>query len=205
MRKSVGESSRIHRCYQPILIQMQILKSDSLNGFSSQIFAQTRPACLRQEEWLTDTQFLVELKDSWVQQYSDYIGHEQAMALINQLDRDGSLYEHDPKFTLQAWVEDRRVGICALRQLGKHRELALITMLEVGKNHQNLGIGRQMVQALESASEHLMAHVSVHRPHIKVFYEKLGFSTLERSVVDHYGHELLFDVMAKRSLNGFAS
>lgn len=180
---------------------MQTSKSDSVGGFSSQVFAQTKPARLFQGDWMSDKVFLDELKRSWILQYAEYIGNDKAVALVDQMHKDGSLYEHNPTLTLQAMIDEKRVGISALRQLGKNRELALITMLEVSKSQQKKGIGRQMVLALESASDHLMAHVSVHRPHVKLFYERLGFSALQQSVVDHHGNRLLFDVMAKRTVD----
>ena len=171
--------------------------SEAQAAFHEQVFEQSAPACLKQGSWQHDQAFLRTLHQSWIQQYLEYLGEEAATSLVEQLISDGSLYTHDPALTLQAWVDGQRVGIASLRVLNKDKEIALITMLEVDKRFHHRGIGSQLVQALSSASTHLMAHVSIHRPQVKVFYEKLGFRSLERCMVDHYGHELEFDVVAR--------
>lgn len=178
-------------------IRKLALNCDTPTPFADYVFEQNNPADLRQTSWRDDHLFLKRLHRSWQQQYAEYLGEEPAASLLGQLIADGSLYAHDPALTLQAMIDEQRVGIASMRVLSKERGLALITMLEVQEQFQGHGIGRQLVNALASASVHLMAHVSIHRPQVKTFYQRLGFKCLERAIVDHYGHALEFDVVAR--------
>lgn len=173
--------------------------SDHRCSFPSEVFEQATPARIEQGDWRCDAQFLAQLQSSWTTQYQEYLGADRAARLVDQLCSDGELFAHEPTCTLQALVDDRCVGICSMRPLGTQDQLALITMLEVDETFRQRGIGRQMVHSLEIACDHLMAHVSIHRPQVMNFYKRLGFHCLERSVVDHYGYSLDFDVVAKKT------
>ncbi|MFK7853886.1 MAG: GNAT family N-acetyltransferase [Granulosicoccus sp.] len=162
--------------------------------FPQSVFKQTEPATLLQCEWVHDKRFVELLHASWISQYADYLGADEAETLVHQLIASGEIYEHERAFTLQASVDDQLVGIAALRPL---RGISLITMLEVIPEKQGNGIGRQLIAALDLVSDKLMAHVSLHRPPVVAFYSSLGFHTLQRTNVHHYGHDLEFDVMAK--------
>lgn len=165
--------------------------------FPDEVFAQ--PGCVqfKQGDWLGQKEFIDELRRSWVAQYTDYLGADIASKLVQQLIDDGSLFKHDERATLQAWSGGELVGITSLRQLDG---LSMITLLEVHSRYQKQGIGRLLLQALETASPRLLAHVSIHRPHLKMFYNRCGYVELQPTVIDHYGHQLAFDVMVRSHL-----
>lgn len=165
---------------------------DSL--FPDSVFRQIEPAVIVQTEWLTDKSFLNVLCASWVSQYADYLGVKAANSLVEQLTANREIYAHHAPLTIQATVGGKLVGIAALRAL---EGISLVTMLEVIPANQGQGIGRQLIKALDAASEKLMTHVSIHRPEVAAFYASMGFHLLERTTLDHYGHQLEFDVMAK--------
>ena len=165
-----------------------------MGEFSATVFVEDNPAQLRVGDWMSDTHFLNALRTSWLNQYADYIGHVKATEYIDLLYREGRLFSHHEPLTIHAWVEDRIVGISALRPLDG---IELITMLEVHPQYRGRGIGQQMVNALSSASARLMAHVSIHQPRALKFYISLGFHKLQRTQVKHGQHLLDFDVVAK--------
>ena len=164
------------------------------NVFAAQVFEPINPSTLVQRDWLNDEPFVALLQESWTQQYAEYIGSQAARTLVNTLIDSGEILAHDPSLTLLATNNQKNVGIAALRRLSG---LSLITMLEVVPACQGKGIGHQLMAALETASDRLMAHVSIHRPAVAHFYASQGFHRLQRTRLDHYGHELEFDVMAK--------
>lgn len=168
--------------------------SSNKSLFPDSVFRQTEPATLLQCDWVNDKQFVELLHASWISQYTDYLGADAAETLVHQLIANGEIYEHEQAFTLQASVDDQLVGIAALRPLSG---ISLITMLEVIPDKQGKGIGRQLITALDLVSDKLLAHVSLHRPLVAAFYSSLGFHTLQRASVHHYGYDLEFDVMAK--------
>lgn len=153
-----------------------------------------RAARLLLGAWPDDAGFLGSLRESWTRQYADYLGEATARELVDQLHSSGDLYRHQEQFVLLASLDDTLVGIAAIRSLGK---MSLLTMLEVLEPYRQQGIGRQLVEALLDHAERLLVHVSIHRPDARAFYDRLGFQALERTVVDHYGHALEFDVMVK--------
>ena len=162
--------------------------------FPSSVFEQSAPAQLKQGEWIHDTAFLNNLHQSWVSQFADYMGGPAASLHFKSLQDDGLLYTDDPHLTLHAWRGERIVGVAALRPLGG---IDLITMLEVDTDFRGQGIGSQLLVALCLASDCLMAHVSIHQPRVKAFYERKGFHGLQRDKVRHGEHLLEFDVVAK--------
>lgn len=164
------------------------------SGFPDCVFNQTQPAVVVQQDWIVNQDFVEVLHASWIAQYADYLGTDTAEALVKQLITNGEIYQHQPSLTIQATVEGQMVGIAALRPL---QGISLVTMLEVIPAHQGQGIGRQLINALSTASDKLLAHVSVHRPAVAAFYTSLGFHQLQRVTLNHYGHDLEFDVMAK--------
>ena len=145
--------------------------------------------------WPRDIEFLEALHESWISQYADYIGEARAQALVEKLLDAGELYPGEDQAVQLAMVGTKPVGIAACRSL---QGLSLITMLEVLAANRHQGVGGQLVAGLEARTEqHLLAHVSIHRPRVLEFYERQGFRKLPRTHVDHYGHELEFDVMVK--------
>ena len=145
--------------------------------------------------WPEDESFLQALQASWLDQYADYLGQAAAVSLVERLLLSGELYPPPAgQPIVVAHSGDNLVGIACLRPLQK---LSLITMLEVLECSRHQGVGRALMAALEQRSGRLLAHVSIHRPLVRTFYQRLGFSLLERSEVDHYGHLLKFDVMVK--------
>ena len=91
-----------------------------------------------------------------------------------------------------------------MRQIGQAGGITLITMLEVLDTYQGQGIGGQLLEALatrkiNASPSPLVAHVSIHRPCVKQFYLACGFIALKREFVDHGGHCLEFDVLARQS------
>lgn len=163
-------------------------------GFPDHVFEGRSPAQLRQGNWTSDITFLDVLRQSWLRQYADYLGHEAAAAYVEQLLSEGRLYAHYEPLTVHAWVDEKIVGVSALRPL---QGIDLITMLEVHPDFHGRGIGSQLTRALCSASDRVMAHVSIHQPRVKVFYERLGFHVLDRTRERHGEHELEFDVVAR--------
>ena len=165
-----------------------------MGEFCATVFVEDYPAQLRMGNWMSDTDFLAALRTSWLNQYADYIGQAKAAEYIDLLYKEGRLFSHHDPLTIHAWVEDRIVGISALRPLDG---ISLITMLEVHPEFRGRGIGQQIVNALSSASARLMAHVSIHQPRALKFYTRLGFHVLQRAQVSHGQHLLDFDVVAK--------
>ena len=162
--------------------------------FPAQVFLEDSPAQLKRGDWMWDAHFVEALRESWLNQYADYIGREEATEYVQLLDREGRLFSHYDPLTIHACVDGRIVGVGALRPLGG---LELITMLEVDPEFRNRGIGRQLVIALSTVSDKLMAHVSIHQPRALAFYVGIGFHVLQRSQVQHGQHLLEFDVVAK--------
>lgn len=164
--------------------------------FSHEVFLQTEPAVLSQGPWHDDQAFLSNLIPSWQSQYADYLGAERARRLVARLLQSGDIFSHDPQGTLIAFRGDEKVGVAALRELPG---LSLITLLEVVPSYQGQGIARQLIQALATSEDPLMTHVSIHRPGLREFYELMGFSLIQRGPVNHYGHQLLVDVMLRQA------
>ncbi len=144
--------------------------------------------------WPDDECFRQALEMSWVDQYAQYLGKAVAESLVERLLASGELYPPAEQPLVVARNRGRPVGVACLRPL---QGLSLITTLEVLETSQRQGVGRALVAALEERAEHLLAHVSIHRPYIRTFYQGLGFTLLERGRVDHYGHLLEFDVLVK--------
>lgn len=163
-------------------------------SFPAEVFAITSPARLRQGSWMSDASFLDALYRSWLDQYADYIGRQQACEYVEELKQQGRLYDHHDPLTVHAWVDERIVGVTALRPL---QGIDLITMLEVLPQYRGCEIGAQLLEALCSASGALMAHVSVHKPRVLRFYQRHGFHVLQRATVQHGVHALEFDVVAR--------
>ena len=160
--------------------------------------------------WRHEETFVASLRASWEQQYADYLGEAAARALVRSLTRSGALYRHHGPSTVIASLDGRPVGVAATRALGP---LSLITMLEVVPAHRGRGIGSRLLRALgertggraaRTGTSALVAHVSVHRPRVRALYVAAGFAPLERTVVDHGGYPLEFDVVAK-ALDGGAA
>ena len=171
-------------------------------NFSKAIFKATQPSVLSQGEWVDDADFTQALIRSWTSQYADYLGQEKAGQLVRTLIENNELLDHDKSLTLLSTIEGEKVGIGALRQLGRAGELTLVTMLEVLEEHRGKGIGRQLLEALStrktsSLPTPLVAHVSIHRPSVKQFYVDSGFTEFKREFVDHYGYSLEFDVLVR--------
>ena len=154
----------------------------------------TTPITVTEASWPEDETFLRALQASWVAQYSDYLGQAAAVSLIERLLVSGELYPLAEQPLVVAYSGEQLVGIGCLRPLQK---LSLITMLEVLQSSRHQGVGKALMAALEQRSERLLAHVSIHRPLVRAFYQGLDFNLLERIKVDHYGHLLEFDVMVK--------
>ncbi len=152
------------------------------------------PVTVSDSRWPDDQAFLQALQVSWVDQYAQYLGQSVATSLVERLLASGELYPPAEQPLVVAHSGDRLVGIACLRPL---QGLSLITTLEVLETWQRQGVGRALIAALEERSERLLTHVSIHRPSVRTFYQGLGFTLLERSVVDHYGHLLEFDVLVK--------
>lgn len=162
--------------------------------FNPSVFSVDTPAALSQMDWTADDDFLAALRESWEYQYAEYLGADEAHALVSQLMTSGDILSHEPADTLIAEIDGRKAGIASLRQLPG---LSLITMLEVLVGYRGMGVGRQLVMALATVNEPLLAHASIHRPRVRAFYTSLGFQALEQNTVDHFGHSLSFDVMVR--------
>lgn len=152
------------------------------------------PAQLSQRDWVQNDVFVSALRTSWHSQYADYIGTNSADSLIEQVHDSGEIYKHNAQGTLVATINDQLVGIAAVRDMQK---LYLVTLLEVVPEHQGKGIASQLLNAICTISKPLLVHVSIHRPWLKPFYEKRGFTSLAPEEINHYGHSLVFDVMVK--------
>jgi len=159
-----------------------------------EILAQCHSGAACRTRWPDDAALVAELRASWVQQYADYLGRPEAQRLVASLERSGDVFRHDPSATFVAWAGGRRVGVAASRCLGG---LSLITLLEVVPTHRGRGIGTRLLRALQGDGAALMAHVSIHRPAVRALYLAAGFAPLRRTVVEHRGHELPFDVLAR--------
>jgi len=170
-----------------------------MTAFPDHVFDDTGPARLRQGDWKADSQFLAALRQSWLRQYADYLGEEKAADYLDQLTTQGRLFDHHEPLTIHAWVDGKIVGITALRPL---HGINLITMLEVRSEFRGRGIGVQLLQAVCSASDRIMAHVSIHQPRVKMFYKRSGFHVLNRTREPHGEHILEFDVLAKTTSGG---
>lgn len=167
-------------------------KGDS--RFSPSVLNVPGPSVLSHSDWLKDPDFLAELCASWHQQYAEYIGQDAAKELIQYLRSSGEIFAHEPEGTLTATMDDQYVGVAAVRAL---QGVSMISLLEVRDKYRCCGIGQQLINALTTVGEPLFAHVSIHRPHVKAFYSNRGFLHLDRNPVDHYGHALIFDIMAR--------
>jgi GNAT superfamily N-acetyltransferase len=152
------------------------------------------PAQISQRDWVQDNAFVSALSTSWHSQYADYIGTNAADRLIQQLHASGEIYQHNAHGTLVATLNDQLVGIAAVRDVQK---LFLITLLEVVPEHQGKGIASQLLNAVCTISKPLLVHVSIHRPWLKPFYEKRGFTALVPKEIQHYGHSMVFDILVK--------
>ena len=152
------------------------------------------PVTVSDATWPDDDVFRQALQVSWVDQYAQYLGQAVAESLVQHLLASGELYPTGEQPLVVARSADRLVGVACLRPL---QGLSLITTLEVLETSQRSGVGSALIAALEQRSERLLAHVSIHRPYVRTFYQGLGFTVLERSTVDHYGHLLEFDVLDK--------
>lgn len=174
------------------------------SNFSSSVFKMTQPSVIRQGEWVGDSEFTRVLIESWTRQYAEYLGDKDAEELVRTLTESKQLFDHDDSLTLLSTIGDEKVGIGALRQIGQAGGITLITMLEVLDTYQGQGIGGQLLEALatrkiNASPSPLVAHVSIHRPCVKQFYLACGFIALKREFVDHGGHCLEFDVLARQS------
>lgn len=145
-------------------------------------------------DWTQDALFLSKLRKSWHDQYAEYLGADAATNLLEQLHRTGKIYEHDVPGTLIASDKGTPVGIAAIRRLP---EISLITLYEVIPDYRGKGVGQQLLEAVCTVSGPLVAHVSIHRPWLISIYERHGFKSLGTEPVDHFGHELIFQVVAK--------
>lgn len=145
--------------------------------------------------WPRDPAFLDALHASWTDQYAEYIGDAAAKALVAQLLDAGELYPDEQQLVQVATVGSELAGVAACRSL---EGLSLVTMLEVLDDYRHRGVGSHLLASLQARTEQrLLAHVSIHRPGVLRFYEAQGFRRLPRTGVDHYGHELEFDVLVK--------
>ncbi len=152
------------------------------------------PAILVDVEWSKNQAFLELLQQSWLSQYSDYMGEKSAASLLAHLHETGKIYDHDAAGTLVASIDDQLVGVAAIRYI---QDVSLVTLFEVIPTFHGKGIGHQLLSALCTIEVPLVAHVSIHRPWLKKFYEKHEFVEIGAEKVDHFGHALTFDVMVK--------
>ena len=113
---------------------------------------------------------------------------------MTQLHNSGDIYEHNEKDTWIATLDGQNVGIVSVRDLDK---MLLITLLEVLPEHQRKGLATHMLNTICRIDKPILVHVSIHRPWLKKLYERQGFKCLAPEVIEHYGHSLTFDVMAK--------
>lgn len=165
--------------------------------FAKNVFLENSPAQLRQGDWTGDAEFLEILRASWRRQYAEYVGEAAAREHVAQLEQQERLFSHHEPLTIHAWMNERIVGVSALRPLN---EIDLITMLEVHPDFRGIGIGVQLLMALRSTGSRVMAHVSIHQPRVLAFYTRNGFHVLRRAHVKHGRHRLEFDVVASPGL-----
>ena len=165
-----------------------------MTEYPQSVFLDAHPAQLCCGDWRSDTSFLKILKASWLAQYAEYMGEAKASSYLDKLEREQRLFSHYDPLTIHAKVDQRIVGVAALRPLGK---INLVTLLEVHPDLQCRGIGSQLLQALCIVSPRVMAHVSIHRPSVKKFYASQGFHLLKRDIVEHDSYQLPFDVLAR--------
>ena len=173
------------------------IEDNTVRVFPAELFAGTGSVQFKQGDWANQTAFRAELQQSWLEQYSEYLGTEAASSLLHGLIEGGSLFDHDERTTLQAWMGDEIVGVASVRQLDG---LSLLTLMEVKMSHRRQGIGSALLKALDAVCSLLVVHVSIHRPHLKLFYARSGFRELQPAIVDHSGHLLTFDVMVSSCL-----
>ena len=145
-------------------------------------------------DWTQDAVLTSLLRQSWCSQYAEYIGANKAADLVEHLHNTGKVYEHDPAGTLVAGDGGRPVGVAAIRKLP---EISLVTLYEVIPEYQRRGVGHQLLESLCTVSGPLVAHVSIHRPSLVAVYERHGFHRLGTEHVDHFGHNLPFQVVAR--------
>lgn len=145
-------------------------------------------------DWKNNASLLSVLHDSWRSQYTDYIGSDAATTLVEYLSQTGKIFEHDAAGTLIASDGGKVIGLAAIRKLP---DISLVTLYEVIPEYQGRGVGQQLLAGLCTASGPLVAHVSIHRPWLVSIYERHGFKSLGTEQVDHFGHSLVFEVMAK--------
>lgn len=155
---------------------------------------QAQPYPFIDTDWTKDAELTSLLRESWRSQYAEYLGVDRAIDLVEQLHQTGKVYEHDVAGTLVAGHNDKPVGVAAIRKLP---EISLVTLYEVIPDYRGKGVGRQLLEALCTVSGPLVAHVSIHRPWLRAVYEQHGFHCLGTERVDHFGHDLPFQIVAR--------
>lgn len=145
-------------------------------------------------DWTQDAELTSLLRQSWHSQYAEYLGTEQATHLIEHLHSSGKVYEHDAAGTLVVGDDGRPVGVAAIRKLP---DVSLVTLYEVIPDYHGKGVGYQLLEGLCTVAGPVVAHVSIHRPWLVSVYEKHGFQRLGTEHVEHFGHKLLFQIVAK--------
>ena len=145
-------------------------------------------------DWTQDADLTSLLRESWRSQYAEYLGADKAIDLVEHLHKTGKVYEHDVAGTLVVGHDGRPVGVAAIRKLP---EISLVTLYEVIPDYQGKGVGHQLLEALCTVSGPLVAHVSIHRPWLVAVYERHGFHALGTERVDHFGHHLPFQIVAR--------
>lgn len=145
-------------------------------------------------DWTQDAELTFLLRESWCSQYTEYLGANKASQLVEHLHSTGKVYEHDAAGTLVAGHDGKPVGVAAIRKLP---EISLVTLYEVIPDYQGKGVGHQLLEALCTVSGPLVAHVSIHRPWLVAVYQRHGFHCLGTERVDHFGHDLPFQIVAR--------